>query len=145
MLKQGVEIDFVVKDSLEALSFYEQIFDIKREEVTSFPPGQNEVVFTLYGVRFHMLDENPEYQLFAPKPGDMKTLWFNVIVPDIKAIHDKAMKIECEEVQPVTEMVDMGVSNSMFADPFGYLWMLHQVHQELSFEERIRHMEDTSI
>ena len=134
----GVEIDFVVKDSLKALELYEEIFDLQREEVTSFPVGQNEVVFTLYGSRFHMLDENPAFQLLAPKPGDPKPIWFNVLVPDIAAVHAKALSSGCEEVQAVTEIADYGVSNSMFSDPFGYLWMLHQVHRDVSFEERER-------
>ena len=57
----GVEIDMVVEDSLSALELYEKIFDVERVEVTTFPKGQNEAVFTLYGVRFHMLDENPDF------------------------------------------------------------------------------------
>jgi D-galactarolactone isomerase len=51
----GVEIDMVVTDCLKALDLYEKIFDIKRVEVTAFPRGENEAIFTLYGVRFHML------------------------------------------------------------------------------------------
>ena len=76
----GVEIDFVVKDCLKALELYEQIFPVERIEVTNFERGLNEVVFSLYGVRFHMLDENPEYQLIAPKPDDPKTMWLNILV-----------------------------------------------------------------
>lgn len=34
-----------------------------------------------------------------------------------------------------------GAANALFADPFGYLWMLHQVRREVSFEERSRIME----
>jgi PhnB protein len=45
-------------------------------------------------------------------------------------------------VQPVTEMPDYGVSNAMFSDPFGYLWMLQQVHKAVSFEERIKLWEE---
>lgn len=138
----GVEIDFVVTDSLAALSLYEQIFDVKRIEVTSLPKGQNEAVFSVYDTRFHMLDENTEFQLVAPKPGDPKPLWFNVMVEDLKQVHEKAMNAGCTEIQAVTEMQDFGVSNSMFADPFGYLWMLHQIHREVSFEERMKIMEE---
>ena len=58
----GVEIDMVVTDSLKALELYEKIFEIERVEVSDFPKGENEVVFTLYGVRFHLLDENPNFQ-----------------------------------------------------------------------------------
>ena len=138
----GVEIDFVVTDSLAALELYEKIFEVERMEVTSFPKGQNEAVFTIFGVRFHMLDENPEFQLVAPKPEAPQSIWFNVVVPDIKATHQSAMDAGCVQVQPVTEMADYGVSNSIFTDPFGYAWMLHQIHREVSFEDRVKMWED---
>jgi PhnB protein len=83
-----------------------------------------------------MLDENPEFQMIAPKPGDPKPIWFNIMVPDIVETFSKAISVGCTEVQPVTDMKEMGVSNAIFIDPFGYLWMLHQVHEEVSFEER---------
>ncbi|MDA8351726.1 MAG: VOC family protein [Firmicutes bacterium] len=134
----GVEIDMVVKDSLKALELYENIFDIERVEVSNLPRGENEVVFILYDVRFHLLDENPEFHLIAPNPDDPKTSWVNVAVPDIKETYAKAMDLGCTEVQPVTEISDFGVSNAIFMDPFGYIWMLHQVHKEVSHEERIQ-------
>lgn len=137
LLLVGVEIDLVVKDSLKALELYEQIFDIERVEVTDFPQGENEVVFKLYDVRFHMLDENPKFGLKAPDIDDPKTIWFNVLVADIKETYAKAIRLGCTEVQPVTEIPDFGVSNATFNDPFGYHWMLHQVHKEVSFEERV--------
>lgn len=31
----------------------------------------------------------------------------------------------------------MGVSNAMFSDSNGYVWMLHEIHREVSFEERV--------
>jgi uncharacterized glyoxalase superfamily protein PhnB len=137
----GVEIDMVVTDSIKALELYEKIFEVERYEVTSFAKGLNEAVFEMYGTRFHLLDENPEYQLIAPKPGDPKPIWINVLVPDIKEVFNNAIAAECFETQPVTEMQDFGVSNAMFADPFGHLWMLHQLHREVSYEERIKMLE----
>ncbi|BAC12397.1 VOC family protein [Oceanobacillus iheyensis] len=138
----GVEIDLVVSDSLKALEYYEKIFDIERVEVSNLPKGENEVIFSLYGVRFHMLDENPEFELIAPSQDDPKTIWFNVIVPNIKDTYSKAMDLGCVEVQAVTDLPDYGVSNAMFIDPFGYLWMLHQVYKEVSHEERIKLWEE---
>lgn len=138
----GVEIDMVVKDSLKALELYEKIFEIERIEVTNFPRGQNEVIFNLYGVRFHLLDENPDFHLIAPTEEDPKTIWFNVMVPSIKDTYSRAMSVECKEVQPVTELADYGVANAIFMDPFVYIWMLHQVYKEVSFEERNRMWEE---
>ncbi|MBP1971314.1 PhnB protein [Virgibacillus natechei] len=138
----GVEIDMIVTDSRKALELYEKIFDVERVEVTDFSKGENEVIFSLYGVRFHMLDENPEFDLMAPKPDNPQTIWFNIMVPDINGTFSKAMNAGCTELQPVTELTDFGVSNAMFNDPFGYQWMLHQIHKEVSFEERMRLFEE---
>lgn len=138
----GVEVDMVVSDSLAALALYEEVFDTERVEVTAFGKGSNEAVFTMYGVRFHLLDENPEYMLTAPKPGDPKPVWVNVLVPDIRDTYAKAMALGCTEIQPVTEMEEMGGINAMFADPFGHLWMLHEIVRIVSFEDRVKFFED---
>ena len=141
-MNAGVEIDFVVRDSLKALELYESVFEIQRVEVTGYETGKNEAVFTMYGTRFHMLDENPDFMLIAPKEGDPKPMWVNIVVPDIRETYGKAMTAGCSVIQPVTEMEALGISNAMFSDPFGYIWMLHQAHREVSFEERCRIMEE---
>ncbi|QQK76149.1 VOC family protein [Salicibibacter cibarius] len=138
----GVEINMIVTDSLRALELYEKIFETERVEVTDFSKGENEVIFSLYGVRFHMLDENPEFGLNAPNDDDNKTISFNIMVPDIKETFSKAITHGCTEMQAVTDLPDYGVSNAIFIDPFGYVWMLHQVHKEVSFEERVRLWEE---
>jgi PhnB protein len=137
----GVEIDLVVPDSLEALHWLEGVFEVERIEVSDFVKGQNEVVFSIYGTRFHLLDENPPYHLFAPKPDTPKTSWFNVTVPDIKETYQKVMTKGGKQIQAVTEMPEMGIANAMFEDPFGYIWMLHQINKVVDHEERTRILE----
>lgn len=64
LIMKAIEVNMVVPDSLRALELYEKIFEgIERIEVTDLEGGQNEVVFNLYGMRIHLLDENPEFQL----------------------------------------------------------------------------------
>ncbi|NLC05931.1 MAG: VOC family protein [Erysipelothrix sp.] len=138
----GVEIDFVVKNSLEALEVYDKIFEVERLEVSDLPQGENEVVFTLHGVRFHMLDENPKFNLFAPTREHRNTMWFNVMVEDINETYQRAMDENFVEIQPVTELSDYGVSNAVMVDPFGYVWMLHQLHKVVSHEYRIKLWEE---
>lgn len=138
----GVEIDFVVDDSLKSLELYESIFDIERVEVTNFPKGQNEVIFTLYGVRFHMLDENLEFSLIAPSTKTPNSMWFNVLVPNVTKTFNKAMEAGCIAIQEVTEIPDLGGSNAIFSDGFGYVWMLHQIDRVVSFEDRIKLFEE---
>lgn len=139
---KGTEIDFVVKNSLKALELYKKIFEIEVVEATNYSEGSNEAVFTLYDTRFHMLDENPEYSLIAPTPDKPNTIWFNISVEDIEKTHTAALGNGCTEIQGITSMMDDAVQNSIFVDPFGYMWMLHQIHQVLSFEERIKIIEE---
>lgn len=132
----GIELDMVVPDSLEALDLYEKIFDLERIEVTDFDKGQNEVTFSLYDFNIHMLDESPDIGLNAPSDNSLLPMWINVTVPDIEETFTKAMDAGCTDIQPITEVADFGISNAIFVDPYGYQWMLHQVHKEVSFEER---------
>lgn len=140
---QGVEVNFVVKDSLQALSLYEKIFEIEVIESSQLPVGQNEVVFTLFDTRFHMLDENPDFQLMAPTSNNPNTIWFNVTVEDIESTYNKALQAGCTSLQEITELELYGISNAMVVDPFGYLWLLHEVHRVVSHEERIRLWQET--
>lgn len=121
-----VEVAMVVEDSLEALRLYEKIFDVERIMVSDFPKGQNEAIFAIDEMIFHMLDENPEYHLIAPKKGDPKTFWFNVTVSDIHVTYAMAIELGCKEMVPVSESREAGMFNALFMDPFGYVWMLHQ-------------------
>lgn len=141
---RDIEIDFVVKDSLAALKCYERIFDVERIEVTDLKTGENEVVFSIHGTKFHLLDENPAFHLKAPESGRPISMWINVTVPDIKGTYKKAIEAGCVEVQPVVELAGYSVSNASFMDPYGYHWMLHQVHEVVSREERLKLWEDSA-
>jgi len=136
----GVEIDFVVPDCIAALALYERIFEVEHRNATALEKGSNEATFAMYGSLFHILDENPDYMLFAPKEGQPQSMWLNVTVSDITACYAKAIAAGCMEIQPVTLIEAMGLSNALFKDPFGYVWMLHQIHREVSFEDRVKIM-----
>ena len=138
----GLEIDMVVQDSLAAFSLYKTVFGAEEIEITSFPKGQNEAVFMMFDTRFHLLDENPECGLHAPAQDKPQSMWCNLVVEDIMQIFQKAEEAEFHVIQPVTYLEDFGIMNAIITDPFGYVWMLHQVIKEVSFEERIQLMKD---
>ena len=69
-------------------------------------------------------------------------MWLNIMVEDIQATYDRAIAAGCTPVQPVNRMEEMGISNAMFKDPFGYMWLLHQMHRVVSHEERVRILEE---
>lgn len=125
----GVEIDFIVTDSIGALELYKSIFEVEVVDVTSLAKGQNEAVFTLYGTRFHMLDQNLELGMVAPKPDECNAVWFNVAVPDLHLVHASALAAGCTQIQAITQLPEFGAIHSMFLDAFGYVWMLHQAYR----------------
>lgn len=139
---QGIEIDFVVPDSLAALKLYESIFDVERVHVSNLPKGENEAIFSINGLQFHLLDENEKFHLYAPEPGHPVTMWLNVTVLNIDDAYKRAIQAGCIEIQPVVVLTGYGVSNASFMDPFGYHWMLHQIHDVVSYEKRLRLMDE---
>ncbi len=123
----GVEIDFVVKNCKEALELYKNIFDVEVITVTDLENGLNEAIFSIYGVKFHMLDENPTYMLIAPKENEGRPVWFNITVESIEKTFNKAIECGCNVIQPITDIPTHNAQNAMFSDKFGYIWLLHEM------------------
>ncbi|MCH7314500.1 VOC family protein [Acinetobacter sp. ANC 3882] len=138
---QNTEIDFIVKDTLAALAFYEQVFEVERIEVGDFVVGQNSVIMSIHGVHFHMLDENPDFQLLAPTQDSYIPIWFNITVTDIEKTLQQAVDAGAVLIQAVQHMPAMGIKNAMFKDPFGYMWLLHQVIEVVDYETRAQLLE----
>lgn len=137
----GVEINMIVPDCLEAIKVYEAIFEVENIQKTNLKKGSNEVLFSIFDTKFHLLDENPDYMMFAPKAGVTMSSWINVNVSDIQQTFSRATSSGCAVIQPVTEVPMLCLSNALFTDPFGYIWMLHQIHTNLSFDKRLEILE----
>lgn len=135
---KGVEIDMVVTDSLKAFAWYRNVFEAECVEITDFPTGSNEAIFTIANVRFHLLDENPDFQLVAPRLEDPKPMWINFVVDDIDATWTKVTQLGGRPIQEPAHIEAFGVSNAIFVCPYGYVWMLHQIHRVITFEEKMQ-------
>ncbi|MCL2462138.1 MAG: VOC family protein [Defluviitaleaceae bacterium] len=123
----GVEINFVVSDCIAALPMYEIIFEIQDAEATDVRKGGNEAVFTIYGAKFRMLDENEEFNRYAPKKrGNPLPIWISVTVPDIAAALERAVSVGCAVIQPVADIAESGAKNAIFSDPFNYVWLIRE-------------------
>ena len=126
----GVEIDMVVPNSIEALALYKQIFDIEIVGEIEPESGMKDTFFKMYGVGFHLLDEDPDQQLFAPKKAAARPMWVKLTVPNIEEVYTRDMVAGNTEAQ--------GLGRAVFVDKLGYKWMLQQKHREVSFDERSR-------
>jgi PhnB protein len=128
----AIEINMIVADSVAAVALYERVFGANNVKITNQGKGLSEALFTLYGIPFHLLDENPTYGMIAPKDSDNKPFGVNITVPDIAAVHKMAMESGFTEVQPITEMTGTGLVNCILIDPYGFPWVVHQVVESKS-------------
>lgn len=122
---RSVEIDFVVKNSLEAIEKYNKVFEINIIEKTNLDQGLNEVIFEIFGSRFHILDENLEYQIVAPKENENMPVCFNITVENIEEIVKNAEVENFTVISPIKEIFK-NIKNAVLKDPYGYIWIIHQ-------------------
>jgi PhnB protein len=133
-----VEIDFCVHDVLKVFELYEKVFGAEAVEKTAFDRRMNECIFTIFGSRFHIWDESPKNGLNTPKERRSSSIWFNILVEAIKPVYDKALELGFTVIMPLQNMPDHGVQNAMVQDPFGIVWMFHQIDRTVSFEDRVK-------
>lgn len=68
-------------------------------------------------------------------------MWFNITVEDIHTTFQQALDAGATQIQAVQHLPDMGIQNAIFKDPFGYVWLLHQVLEVVDAETRAHLLE----
>ena len=126
----GLAIAYVVQEVASCLETYAGIFPI---EIQSQAADNSEAVFTLFNIRFQLFAENEAEGLLGLAEGEGLPFWFNLVVPDLQAVWEKAMALDAQTIQAPIHMEQMGITNAMFADLEGYVWMLHEIHEVVSF------------
>ncbi len=82
----------IVTDRLATLKLNESIFEVEPIAIADFQKELNEVIFDIYGMRFHILNENRKFQMFAPEENDSNPICFNIVVSELKR-HTKKRSI----------------------------------------------------
>lgn len=137
------ELILIVENVNIAVDHYTKLFkQTKIIEITSYELGLNEAVINVAGMQLHLMEENPEHGLHTYKGTEPLPFTINVTVDDIELINKVAIELGLEFIMKLTHMEKFGVSNLIFIDNFGYSWMIHQVHEAKSFEERTQAIEE---
>lgn len=136
MMQQILTLNLVVPDAIEAMKFYEAVFDGQRGDVYEFPKrtGENEANIIVGGVALRLIDANATYQCFPPNKGEVDSIWLQIIVDNTDDTLALAKQHGANISQEVSEF--MGTRHGEIIDPFGYTWTINQVIRELSYEER---------
>jgi len=112
-----------VKDAVAAIEFYRGAFDAIEQARHTAPTGHVVAEMAIDGLRFFVVDENPEAFNLSPKSLNGTTVRINLIVDDPDATSARAVRAGADEVFPVADQ-PYGLRQGRIADPDGHHWLI---------------------
>jgi PhnB protein len=133
----------VVRDTNEALAFYQRAFDAKVLYRSPSPSGAGEHVhMKIWQSLVQMSTEEPAQRreraegalLASPETLHGSTCVFQVSVADVDSAFQRAVEEGASPAMPPTNMF-WGDRYSWLRDPFGHMWALTEIREVLTVEE----------
>jgi PhnB protein len=133
----------VVRDTNEALAFYQRAFDAKVLYRSPSPSGAGEHVhMKIWQSLVQMSTEEPAQRreraegalLASPETLHGSTCVFQVSVADVDSAFQRAVEEGASPAMPPTNMF-WGDRYSWLRDPFGHMWALTEIREVLAVEE----------
>ncbi len=136
MLNSKLTINLVVSDAISAMEFYEKVFNAVRGDVFHFPErnAENEANIMIGDVCLRLIDENSDYDCHPPNKDETDSMWLQIVVEDTDATLKMAVENGAVIGQEVSEF--MGTRHAEITDPYGYIWTVNQILEEITFEKR---------
>ena len=107
-----------VKNAVAAIEFYREAFGAIEQERFTAPTGHVVAELAIDGLRFFVVDENPEAFNPSPTSLDGTTVRINLIVDDPDATAAQAVGAGASEIFPVDDQ-PYGFRQGRVADPDG--------------------------
>jgi PhnB protein len=112
-----------VKNALAAIEFYRDAFNAVEQARFTAPTGHVVAEMAIDGLRFYVVDENPEAFNLSPTSLDGTTVRINLIVDDPDAAAAQALRAGASEIFPVNDQ-PYGFRQGRVADPDGHHWLI---------------------
>jgi PhnB protein len=112
-----------VKSAVAAVAFYRAAFEAVEQARVTAPTGHVVVELDIDGLRFFVVDENPEAFNLSPSSLDGTTVRMNLIVDDPDATAARAVAAGASEIFPVGDQ-PYGFRQGRVADPDGHHWLI---------------------
>jgi PhnB protein len=128
------------KDAAKAIEFYKNAFGAK--ETMRFEAGGNipHAEITIGSSAVMLTEEWPEGGRFSPETLGNSPVMMVLSVPDVDAFVARALGVGAAIERPIADQF-YGHREGTVKDPFGYLWTVSMVKEEMSVEEMHRRME----
>jgi PhnB protein len=128
------------KDAAKAIEFYKNAFGAK--ETMRFEAGGKiaHAEITIGSSAVMLAEEWPEGGRFSPETLGNSPVMMVLSVPDVDAFVAHALGVGAAIERPIADQF-YGHREGTVRDPFGYLWTVSMVKEEMSVEEMHRRME----
>jgi PhnB protein len=112
-----------VKNAVAAIEFYLHAFDAVEQARFTAPTGHVVAEMAIDGLRFFVVDENPEAFNLSPTSLGGTTVRINLIVDNPNATAAQAIGAGASEIFPVADQ-PYGLRQGRVADPDGHHWLI---------------------
>jgi PhnB protein len=112
-----------VKNAGTAVDFYRSAFNAVEQARFTAPTGHVVAEMAIDGLRFFLVDENPQAFNLSPTSLDGTSVRINLIVDDPDATAAQAIAAGASEIFPVADQ-PYGLRQGRVADPDGHHWLI---------------------
>ena len=124
-----------IKNAGAAIEFYKQVFGATEKMRMAEPDGKvGHAEIEIGNARIMISDEYPELGVLGPQTLGGTTTGFHILVEDVDAVFSAAIAAGAIEHKAVSDQF-YGERSGKLADPFGHVWYIATVKEELSDEE----------
>jgi len=127
------------KDAAKAIEFYKQAFGAKETFRFELEAGIPHAEITIGDSVIMLTEEWPEGGRFSPETLGNSPVMMSLSVPDVDKFSAHAISAGAKAVIPIVDQF-YGRREGTLQDPFGYLWSVSTVTEEMPVEEMHRRM-----
>ena len=133
--RQTVTPYLTIRNAAAALEFYKQVFGATEKMRMAEPDGKvGHAEIEIGKTRIMISDEYPELDVLGPESRGGTTAGLHLLVEDVDAVFSTAVAAGAKEIKPVSDQF-YGERSGKLADPFGHVWYIATVKEQLSDEE----------
>ena len=140
--RQSVTPYLAIKNAGAAIEFYKQVFGATEKMRMAEPDGKiGHAEIEIGKARIMISDEYPEIDILGPQSRGGSTVGLHILVEDVDTVFNRAVAAGAKQLKPVSDQF-YGERSGQLADPFGHVWYIGTVKEELSDEEIQSRYED---
>ena len=134
-IEKTISVSLTVKNTANAISFYEKAFDAKELYRIPLPDaGIAHAEFMIKDTRVFISDQSEDWNAKAIEEGKVASSLLVLLTEDCDQSFKQAISAGAKKIlEPADNF--FGVRVGVVKDPFGYRWSFRQVLEEVSNEE----------